>query len=216
MTQRQGRIEPPSGGKYLMSTGSDLISLIASRQNLDDYQKKHWTGSFPEYLDVVQQRSEGDPNGLPADLRHDHELWDRGGRRQQGEAGPLQVLRGPRQPGRRRHLRAGTDPDQPGQHPHERRQRLRHGAPRPAPARAGRQFQEHAGPAAQEGPGALFARRSGGPLQLRLEGAGPRGRGDLRRLPDARGAAPPDPPGASRRDHGARSTRAGTPTASTS
>ena len=36
-----------------MSTGSDLISLIASRQNLDDYQKKHWTGSFPEYLDVV-------------------------------------------------------------------------------------------------------------------------------------------------------------------
>ena len=38
-----------------MSTGSDLISLIASRQNLDDYQKKHWTGSFSEYLDVVQR-----------------------------------------------------------------------------------------------------------------------------------------------------------------
>jgi serine protein kinase len=38
-----------------MSTGSDLISLIASRQNLDDYQKKHWTGSFAEYLDVVQR-----------------------------------------------------------------------------------------------------------------------------------------------------------------
>ena len=40
-----------------MSTGSDLITLIASRQNLDDYQKKHWTGSFAEYLDIVQQRS---------------------------------------------------------------------------------------------------------------------------------------------------------------
>jgi serine protein kinase len=38
-----------------MSTGSALISLIASRQNLDDYQKKHWTGSFGEYLDVVQR-----------------------------------------------------------------------------------------------------------------------------------------------------------------
>ncbi len=37
-----------------MSIGSDLIRLIASRQNLDDYQKKHWTGSFPEYLDVVR------------------------------------------------------------------------------------------------------------------------------------------------------------------
>ena len=34
-----------------MSIGSDLIRLIAGRQNLDDYQKKHWTGSFSEYLD---------------------------------------------------------------------------------------------------------------------------------------------------------------------
>jgi len=41
-----------------MSTGSDLISLIASRQNLDDYQKKHWSGSFAEYLDIVRR----DPN----------------------------------------------------------------------------------------------------------------------------------------------------------
>jgi serine protein kinase len=32
-----------------------LIGLIASRQNLDDYQKKHWTGTFGEYLDAVQR-----------------------------------------------------------------------------------------------------------------------------------------------------------------
>ena len=38
-----------------MSTGSDLISLIASRQNLDDYQKKHWAGTFAEYLDIVRR-----------------------------------------------------------------------------------------------------------------------------------------------------------------
>ena len=38
-----------------MSTGLDLISLIASRQNLDDYQKKHWSGSFAEYLDIVRR-----------------------------------------------------------------------------------------------------------------------------------------------------------------
>ncbi len=37
-----------------MSTGSALITLIASRQNLDDYQRKHWSGSFGEYLDIVQ------------------------------------------------------------------------------------------------------------------------------------------------------------------
>jgi serine protein kinase len=38
-----------------MSTGSELITLVGSRQNLDDYQKKHWTGSFAEYLDIVQR-----------------------------------------------------------------------------------------------------------------------------------------------------------------
>jgi len=38
-----------------MSTGSELINLIGSRQNLDDYRKKHWTGSFSEYLDILQR-----------------------------------------------------------------------------------------------------------------------------------------------------------------
>ena len=38
-----------------MSTGSDLIAMIASRQNLADYQKKHWHGTFAEYLDIVRQ-----------------------------------------------------------------------------------------------------------------------------------------------------------------
>lgn len=38
-----------------MSTGSDLIAMIASRQNLADYQKKHWHGSFAEYLDIVRR-----------------------------------------------------------------------------------------------------------------------------------------------------------------
>ncbi len=38
-----------------MSTGMDLISLIAGRQNLDDYQKKHWTGTFAEYLNIVRE-----------------------------------------------------------------------------------------------------------------------------------------------------------------
>jgi serine protein kinase len=37
-----------------MSTGTDLIALVASRQNLADYQKKHWHGTFAEYLDIVR------------------------------------------------------------------------------------------------------------------------------------------------------------------
>ncbi|MBV8677478.1 MAG: serine protein kinase, partial [Planctomycetaceae bacterium] len=38
-----------------MSTGSDLIAMIASRQNLADYQKKHWHGTFAEYLDIARR-----------------------------------------------------------------------------------------------------------------------------------------------------------------
>jgi serine protein kinase len=36
-----------------MTAGSDLIAKIARRQNLAEYQKKHWTGTFAEYLDIV-------------------------------------------------------------------------------------------------------------------------------------------------------------------
>jgi serine protein kinase len=32
----------------------DLIASIAGRQNLADYQKKHWHGTFAEYLDIVR------------------------------------------------------------------------------------------------------------------------------------------------------------------
>ena len=38
-----------------MSTGSDLINLISSRQNKADYQKKHWTGTFTDYLEIVRE-----------------------------------------------------------------------------------------------------------------------------------------------------------------
>jgi serine protein kinase len=37
------------------STGSDLIALVSNRQNLADYQKKHWQGTFAEYLEVVRR-----------------------------------------------------------------------------------------------------------------------------------------------------------------
>ncbi len=37
-----------------MSAGMDLIASIAGRQNLADYQKKHWHGTYAEYLDIVR------------------------------------------------------------------------------------------------------------------------------------------------------------------
>jgi serine protein kinase len=37
-----------------MSAGMDLIASIAGRQNLADYQKKHWNGTFAEYLDIIR------------------------------------------------------------------------------------------------------------------------------------------------------------------
>ncbi len=36
-----------------MSAGSELIAKIASRQNLADYRKIHWIGTFDEYLEIV-------------------------------------------------------------------------------------------------------------------------------------------------------------------
>jgi len=38
-----------------MSSGSSIISLIAERQDLDQFRKKNWVGSFEAYLDLVRQ-----------------------------------------------------------------------------------------------------------------------------------------------------------------
>ena len=37
-----------------MSSGSSIISLIAERQDLDQFRKKNWVGSFEGYLDLVR------------------------------------------------------------------------------------------------------------------------------------------------------------------
>ncbi|WP_145263606.1 serine protein kinase [Planctomycetes bacterium Pan216] len=36
-----------------MEDGRALINLIAQRQNIEEYQKEHWEGSFEEYLEIV-------------------------------------------------------------------------------------------------------------------------------------------------------------------
>ena len=79
-----------------MSTGSDLITLIGSRQNLDDYQKKHWTGSFAEYLDIVQR----DPKVTRTAYQRIYDMIISHGTEEvvvnKEKTAPLQVLRGSR------------------------------------------------------------------------------------------------------------------------
>ena len=38
-----------------MSEGHSIISLVAQRQDLEQFRRKNWEGSFQEYLDVVKQ-----------------------------------------------------------------------------------------------------------------------------------------------------------------
>src|SRR6516164_9745361 len=41
-----------------MSTGKAILSAIRQQLNLSDYRKKHWEGSFDEYLDIVRDHPE--------------------------------------------------------------------------------------------------------------------------------------------------------------
>ena len=59
-----------------MTSGRSIIEIIAERQDLDQFRKKNWEGSFEEYLDLVRDRSAGDPQRLRTRLRHDHVVRD--------------------------------------------------------------------------------------------------------------------------------------------
>src|SRR5687768_6494657 len=39
-------------------SGRQIISLVASRQDLDQFRKKNWVGTFEEYLDMVRTHPE--------------------------------------------------------------------------------------------------------------------------------------------------------------
>jgi serine protein kinase len=41
-----------------MSTGKSILNAIRQQLNLSDYRKKHWEGSFDEYLDIVRDHPE--------------------------------------------------------------------------------------------------------------------------------------------------------------
>src|SRR5262245_50646378 len=53
---RANPVDPTNPGRSsTMSSGSDLIALIASRQDVADYQKTHWNGTFSDYLEIVRE-----------------------------------------------------------------------------------------------------------------------------------------------------------------
>ena len=41
-----------------MSTGKNILTTLRQQLNLTDYRKKHWEGTFEEYLDIVRQHPE--------------------------------------------------------------------------------------------------------------------------------------------------------------
>ena len=41
-------------GGHAMTGGREIISLIGQRQDLDQFRRKNWEGTFEEYLDIVR------------------------------------------------------------------------------------------------------------------------------------------------------------------
>src|SRR5580765_2037251 len=48
----------PVNRRCAMSAGKAILSTIRQQQNLNEYRKKHWEGSFDEYLDIVRDHPE--------------------------------------------------------------------------------------------------------------------------------------------------------------
>ena len=42
----------------MMSKGKAILATLRQELNLSDYRKKHWEGSFDEYLDIVREHPE--------------------------------------------------------------------------------------------------------------------------------------------------------------
>src|SRR5436190_22404768 len=43
-------------GEYMASDGRDIITLVAQRQDCEQFRRKNWVGTFAEYLDLVRER----------------------------------------------------------------------------------------------------------------------------------------------------------------
>ena len=122
--------------------GSDR--LIAGRQNLADYQKKHWTGSFAEYLDIVRN----DPKVTRTAYQRLYDMIISYGTEEYIDNKKKLVrynfFKDPDNHGEDAIFGLEHPADEPGQRPQERRRGLRDREARHPAARPGRQLQEHA------------------------------------------------------------------------
>ena len=122
----------------MASTGKAILAALRPQLNLSDYRKKHWEGTFDEYLDIVREHPEVTRTAYQRlyDMILSHgteEVYEHKEKitrykfftefaAQHGDA--IYGLDRPLM--------------QPGQRLQVRRQGLRHRTPRPAPARPGR------------------------------------------------------------------------------
>src|SRR5437879_5752710 len=58
LSWRCGRSTPPLTEVKTMATGKAILNTLRQELNLSDYRKKHWEGSFDEYLDIVREHPE--------------------------------------------------------------------------------------------------------------------------------------------------------------
>ena len=139
-----------------MKSGREIISLVAERQDCEQFRKKNWVGTFEEYLDIVRQHPEVTRNAFERVydmiMSYGTETYEENREKRVH----YRFFDDPDNDGRDAVFGLDEPLDASGQRLQERRQGLRHREARAAAARPGRQQQEHDRPAAEEGPGALF------------------------------------------------------------
>ena len=168
--------------KGVKDDGKSMVATIASMQDYDRYRDLSWDGSFEDYLAHRPRAPAGDAQRLPARLRHDHLLRDRGVHRQQEEARSATTSSATKRDGGRDAI-FGLDI------PLMRlvnvlqgaAQGLRHREARHPAARPGRLLQVHHRAPAQEGPRGLLRARAEGALYTFTLGQPARARGTRQR-----------------------------------
>ena len=59
-----------------MTGGREIVSLIGQRQDLDQFRKKNWEGTFDQYLDLVTQDGRATRNAFQRVYDNRHWLSD--------------------------------------------------------------------------------------------------------------------------------------------
>ena len=189
-----------------MTGGREIISLVAQRQDLEQFRRKSWEGTFEEYLDLVRRRARASTRNA---FERVYDMILSYGTTSY-EVGREKRLRfkffdDPDDDGRDAVFGLDGPLQSPGQRLQERRPRLRHRKARAAAARPGRQQQEHDRPAARRKGWSAIRRRDDGALYTL--GWTSLGRPEQHPLvPDARGAAAPRSRAVPRRDQRTSST----------